>query len=410
MGSTAKLRSELEAALPDRPFELELWDGTRVPATRADATTFHARSKDAAAHMLRAPGQLGLGRAYVSGALEPDDLDVAIQLLDEWKPPPIDRATRARLAVAAARACRPDAPARGTRRRAAPARQAPQHQARRPRRSATTTTCRRSSSRSSSARSSPTAARSSPAARPRSRRRRSRSSTWSAASSTSAPGSACSTWAAAGAASRSTPPSATTCGCSASRSPSRRPRWPSSACASAGSRIAWRSGWPTTASCTTTRSTPWPASAWSSTWARARSTCTREQLAHALRPGGRLLNHGIARMRMGDPEAGPFSERYVFPDGAPLHLSRIQLAIERAGLVTDHVEGLHGNYAGHARALGPAAGRATWTRRSGWPGPSACASGGSTCAPPGAASRAASSPCTRCEPRAPAPPSSRRRP
>ena len=34
----------------------------------------------------------------------------------------------------------------------------------------------------------------------------------------------------------------------------------------------------------------------------------------------------------------------MFPDGAPLHLSRIQLAIERAGLVTDHVEGLHGNY------------------------------------------------------------------
>jgi cyclopropane-fatty-acyl-phospholipid synthase len=69
-----------------------------------------------------------------------------------------------------------------------------------------------------------------------------------------------------------------------------------------------------------------------------------QQLARATRPGGRLLNHGIARMRMGDPEAGPFSERYVFPDGAPLHLSRIQLAVERAGLVTDHVEGLHGNY------------------------------------------------------------------
>jgi cyclopropane-fatty-acyl-phospholipid synthase len=35
----------------------------------------------------------------------------------------------------------------------------------------------------------------------------------------------------------------------------------------------------------------------------------------------------------------------VFPDGAPLQLSRIQLALERAGLVTDHVEGLHGDYA-----------------------------------------------------------------
>jgi cyclopropane-fatty-acyl-phospholipid synthase len=38
------------------------------------------------------------------------------------------------------------------------------------------------------------------------------------------------------------------------------------------------------------------------------------KLAALLKPGGRLLNHGIARLRVGDPEAGPFSERYVFPD------------------------------------------------------------------------------------------------
>jgi cyclopropane-fatty-acyl-phospholipid synthase len=48
-----------------------------------------------------------------------------------------------------------------------------------------------------------------------------------------------------------------------------------------------------------------------------------QQLAGLLEPGGRLLNHGIARVRHGDPEAGPSSERYVlFPDAAPLHLSR----------------------------------------------------------------------------------------
>jgi cyclopropane-fatty-acyl-phospholipid synthase len=52
------------------------------------------------------------------------------------------------------------------------------------------------------------------------------------------------------------------------------------------------------------------------------------QLAAVLRPGGRLLNHGIARLRHGDPEAGPFSERFVFPDAAPLHLSRVLTAIE----------------------------------------------------------------------------------
>src|SRR5439155_4369995 len=54
------------------------------------------------------------------------------------------------------------------------------------------------------------------------------------------------------------------------------------------------------------------------------------RLASLLRPGGRLLNHGIARLRHGDPEAGPFSNRYVFPDAAPLHLSRVLLALERA--------------------------------------------------------------------------------
>jgi cyclopropane-fatty-acyl-phospholipid synthase len=68
-------------------------------------------------------------------------------------------------------------------------------------------------------------------------------------------------------------------------------------------------------------------------------------LASLLKPGGRLLNHGIARLRVGDAEAGPFSERYVFPDAAPLHLSRIQLALERAGFHTEHVEDFPQDYA-----------------------------------------------------------------
>jgi cyclopropane-fatty-acyl-phospholipid synthase len=78
------------------------------------------------------------------------------------------------------------------------------------------------------------------------------------------------------------------------------------------------------------------------------------QLARMLRPGGRLLNHGIARVRHGDPEAGAFSERYVFPDAAPLHLSRIISALEGAGMPTDHVEGLADDYAETLRH---------WTRR-----------------------------------------------
>ena len=61
----------------------------------------------------------------------------------------------------------------------------------------------------------------------------------------------------------------------------------------------------------------------------ARSTSTRRRLHRLLRPGGRLLNHGDRAAAPRRPEAGPFSERYVFPDAAPLHLSRIQRARAR---------------------------------------------------------------------------------
>jgi cyclopropane-fatty-acyl-phospholipid synthase len=44
-------------------------------------------------------------------------------------------------------------------------------------------------------------------------------------------------------------------------------------------------------------------------------------------------------------DEGAFSERFVFPDGVPLALSRIELALERTGLVTRHVEGLAEDYA-----------------------------------------------------------------
>jgi cyclopropane-fatty-acyl-phospholipid synthase len=70
-----------------------------------------------------------------------------------------------------------------------------------------------------------------------------------------------------------------------------------------------------------------------------------ERLAALLKPGGRLLNHGIARLSHDSGPAGPFSERYVFPDGDTLHLSRVLLALERAGFVTEHVEGFAADYA-----------------------------------------------------------------
>ena len=40
-----------------------------------------------------------------------------------------------------------------------------------------------------------------------------------------------------------------------------------------------------------------------------------------------------------------FSERFVFPDAAPLHVSRVLAAIERSGFETDTVEGFRLDYA-----------------------------------------------------------------
>ena len=43
----------------------------------------------------------------------------------------------------------------------------------------------------------------------------------------------------------------------------------------------------------------------------------------AASPAGGCSTTASRALRHGDPEAGPFSERYVFPDAAPLHLSRV---------------------------------------------------------------------------------------
>ena len=87
------------------------------------------------------------------------------------------------------------------------------------------------------------------------------------------------------------------------------------------------------------------------------------QLGAVLRPGGRLLNHGIARLRHGDPEAGPFSERFVFPDAAPLHVSRVLAAIESGGPGADARRGLPARLRTHAARVGPQPRRARRARR-----------------------------------------------
>ena len=81
-----------------RPFAIECWDGERLVSTTSEGPIFRVRSPVAVAHALRAPGQLGIGRAYVAGGLEPDDLDSARALLSTWTPPSLDRATRGEIA------------------------------------------------------------------------------------------------------------------------------------------------------------------------------------------------------------------------------------------------------------------------------------------------------------------------
>ena len=56
--------------MPERPFTLRFWDDSELPATsgNGDGPTFSVRSPAAVAHMLRAPGQLGLDAPTLPGS------------------------------------------------------------------------------------------------------------------------------------------------------------------------------------------------------------------------------------------------------------------------------------------------------------------------------------------------------
>jgi cyclopropane-fatty-acyl-phospholipid synthase len=54
---------------PRPPVTIRFWDGSTLGA---GDTTIHVRSPEAVRHLVWAPGELGLGRAYVSGALDLD--------------------------------------------------------------------------------------------------------------------------------------------------------------------------------------------------------------------------------------------------------------------------------------------------------------------------------------------------
>jgi cyclopropane-fatty-acyl-phospholipid synthase len=101
------LSRALRKSLPERPFHVRFWDGGGVQATSAGAPTFFVRRPSAMSQFLRAPGTLGLGRAYVEGALDVDDLDAAFIVVDDWTPPQLSLADRVRLGLGVALAALP---------------------------------------------------------------------------------------------------------------------------------------------------------------------------------------------------------------------------------------------------------------------------------------------------------------
>jgi cyclopropane-fatty-acyl-phospholipid synthase len=347
------LRDELAQALPERPFSIEFWDGSRLDATNGGGPTFHVRSPAAVAHALRAPGQLGLGRAYVSGNLDVDDLDAALELLAEWEAPSLDGRTRARLALAAARAAGitrpPRVPAAELRPRGR------RHSVERDARAV--------------------------------RHHYDVSNDFFALFLGESLTYSCAVFSRGAKTLEEAQETKLELVCTKlGLQPGERildvgcgwGSFPIHAARHHGVQVTGITLSPPQAELARRR----VAEAGLADQVEIRVADYREladepfdaiasigmvehvgasqidryahQLARMLRPGGRLLNHGIARIRHGDPEAGPFSERYVFPDAAPLHLSRIISALEGAGMPTDHVEGLADDYAETLRH---------WTRR-----------------------------------------------
>ncbi len=98
------LSEAIERALTERPFALRFWDGSAVEATEPDAATITVRSPQAISHIVGAPGELGVGRAYVTGEIEVDEIDKMIRLLGRWKPPPMGKLDKARILKAALQA------------------------------------------------------------------------------------------------------------------------------------------------------------------------------------------------------------------------------------------------------------------------------------------------------------------
>jgi cyclopropane-fatty-acyl-phospholipid synthase len=341
---TEPLRREIESRIPERPFTVEFWDGTRLPSTSGDGPTFSVRSPRAAAHVLRAPGQLGLGRAYVSGELEVDDIDAVIELLDGWQPPALDGADKRALLLGAVRAAgvakpppRPRAELRPSGRR---------HSKERDARAVrhhydvsneffelflgpTMVYSCAIFSRGAQTLEQAQEEKLETVARKLELKEGDRvldvGCGWGGFP----------LWAAA-------KHGASVVGITLSPPQAEKARQRAEE-AGVGDRVEIRvmdyrdlagERFDAIASIGMVEHV-----------GASQIEVYAQTLARMLEPGGRLLNHGITRLRHSDAEAGDFSERFVFPDAAPLHLSRNLLALERAGFVTHHVEDFASDYA-----------------------------------------------------------------
>ncbi len=340
---TEPLRRELARALPERPFALRWWDGTELPATAPGGPVFTVRSPTAVAHLLRAPGQLGLGRAYAAGELEADDLDCVIGLLDSFHAPALDRATRLRLVAAAVRACGLTRPPRVPASELRP--QGRRHSRARDARavrhhydvsndffklfldSSMTYSCALFSRGATTLEDAQLAKRELVCTKlglQEGERLLDVGCGWGSFVLHAAARHGVSA-----------------VGITLSRNQAELARR-RVAEAGLGDRVEIR-----LADYRDLAGERYDAIASIGMVEHVGASqidVYAAQLAGLLDPGGRLLNHGIARLRHGDPEAGAFSERYVFPDAAPLHVSRVLLALERAGFEPTHVEGLRQDY------------------------------------------------------------------
>jgi cyclopropane-fatty-acyl-phospholipid synthase len=344
--NTAPLRREIESRLPERPFTVAFWDGTKIPSTSGEGPTFSVRSPRAAAHVLRAPGQLGLGRAYVSGEIEVDDIDAVIEVLDGWTPPSLDGADRRALLLGAVRAMGvtkpPPRPASEL--RPSGKRHSKERDARAVRHhydvsneffelflGPTMVYSCAIFSRGAKTLEEAQEEKLETVARKLELKEGDRvldvGCGWGGFP----------LWAA-------TKHGASVLGITLSPPQAEKARRRAEE-AGVADRVEIRVMDYRDLAAESERFDAIASIGMVEHVGASQIEVYAQTLAGLLKPGGRLLNHGITRLRHTDGEAGPFSERYVFPDAAPLHLSRNLLALERAGFVTHHVEDFAPDYA-----------------------------------------------------------------